>query len=109
MKPFWIIAVAALLGGCTMQEPSNENPAPAPVVETTNARASSALAFDPALIQDQPSIDLARTGLGEAAFAGFEDTSTSYYDVFTDNRVANDGSDRFYREGYVERIGSISR
>ena len=71
--------------------------------------ASAALAFDPPLAIDQPPIDLSRSTRGEAAFYGFEDPTTSFYFVQTDDRRTTDNTDRYAREGFVGQTGAVHR
>ena len=75
------------------------------------AHASAALAFDPPMGDASPSASayLDRTGRDPAAFAGFEQTSTSYFDVSTYNREAPDGANYVDRETYIDRSGSVTR
>jgi hypothetical protein len=71
--------------------------------------ASAALAFDPPIAMNVPPLDLSRESHGEAAFAGFEDTTTTLFDIRTDDRQTTDFSARFEREGFSEKIGSVRR
>jgi hypothetical protein len=71
--------------------------------------ASSALAFDPPIAMNEPALDLSRSTHGEAAFAGFEDTTTTSFYIHTDDRQTTDLTDRFVREGYSEKVGSVRR
>src|ERR1700749_3478959 len=96
----WVIVVAGLVGGCASQEP------PPPQL-TSSATASSALAFDPPLTLLNQDLDLARNTHGEAAFAGFEDTTTTYFYVRTDDRQATDNTERFTKEGYSAKVGAV--
>src|SRR3954452_16105543 len=105
MRITWAILAAALLGGCATQHPA---PVPAPL-NTTSTTGSAALAFDPPLTLYQARLDLSRSTRGNAAFAGFEDTTTTYYFVRTDDRQASDGTERFQRDGYSAKLGAIRR
>jgi len=67
------------------------------------------LLFDPPLTRYSPPINLDRTGRGEAAFAGFEQTSTSTYDVWTYNNASTDGCDSYNRSANVDRSGTLTR
>lgn len=71
--------------------------------------ASSALVFDPPLTLSEPRLDLSRQLRGEAAFAGFEDSTVTYFYVRTDDRQTNDFTDRYAREGYSAKVGSVRR
>jgi hypothetical protein len=105
MRFTWVtFPAAALLWGCA----AAPQPAP-PVVSTAVSKASSALAFDPPITQTEPDLDLARNTHGQAAFAGFEDTTTTYFYVRTDDRQTQDSTQRFEREGYSAKVGAIRR
>jgi hypothetical protein len=53
--------------------------------------------------------DLARENRGEAALVGFEEASTSTYDVFTYDRQSSDQSDYYDQEAVSERVGATHR
>jgi hypothetical protein len=76
---------------------------------TTTTAASAALAFDPPLTLSEPRLDLSRSTRGNAAFAGFEDTTTTYFYVRTDDRQTTDSTDRFTRDGYSAKVGALRR
>jgi hypothetical protein len=103
MRIGWIVISVGLLAGCAAQPSAT----PPPVANLNNA--SSALVFDPPIAMNVPPLDLSRDTHGEAAFAGFEDTTTTYFDVHTDDRQTTDLSDRFVREGYSEKVGATRR
>jgi hypothetical protein len=104
MRAILILISATLLAGCVSEPPatmSKSNP--------NLATATAALAFDPPIAMNEPALDLSRSTHGEAAFAGFENTTTTFFDVHTDDRQTTDLSNRFVREGYSEQVGSVSR
>jgi len=103
MRTTWVILGAALLAGCATQQP-----APVPLT-TTPDKASAALAFDPPMTLSEPRLDLSRDTRGNGAFAGFEDTTTTYFYVRTDDRQTTDSTERFEREGYSAKVGSVRR
>jgi len=102
MRAIFVIISAIFLAGCVSQPPAGQPPAAEPV-------ASSALVFDPPIAMYNAPLDLSRSTRGEAAFAGFEDTATTYFDVWTDDRQTTDSTDRFVREGFSEKIGATRR
>ena len=71
--------------------------------------ASAALVFDPPIALNQAPLDLSRSTRGEAAFAGFQEVTTTYSDVRTDDRQTTDSTDRFVREGYSDQVSVMSR
>ena len=96
------LLAASILTGCAAQ--------PKPVISQTDAPiASSALAFDPPVTMNVTPLDLSRDTRGEAAFVGFEDSSITYFDQYSDDRRTTDNSDRLQRETYSERVGDIRR
>jgi hypothetical protein len=103
MRITWAILGAACLAGC-----ATHHPAPV-LLTTTTTKASAALAFDPPMTLSEPRLDLSRDTRGNAAFAGFEDTTTTYYYVRTDDRQTTDFTDRFQRDGYSAKVGSLRR
>lgn len=107
MRTLWVILSGILITGCAAHKPAAmpqaNITAPAPLV------ASAALVFDPPIIQQEPRLDLSRSTRGPAAFAGFEDTTTTYFYVRTDDRQTTDFTDRFEREGYSSKVGAIRR
>jgi hypothetical protein len=100
-----ILISVGLLAGCSTEQPQT-------TMLKSNANlgnASAALVFDPPIAMNQPPLDLSRSTRGEAAFAGFEETTTTYFDVRTDDRQTTDLTDQFVREGYSEQVGSTRR
>jgi len=67
------------------------------------------LAFDPPIALNEAAPDLSRDGRGQAALVGFEEPSTSSYDVFTYDRQSADQTDYFDQEAFSERIGTTHR
>jgi hypothetical protein len=98
---------AVMLAGCAA--PAQKASEPVAVPLTSSSSASSALAFDPPVTQFEPTPDLSRSTHGTAAFAGFEDTTTTYFYVRTDDRQTQDDTGRFEREGYLSKVGAIRR
>lgn len=95
-----------LMGGCA------GNPSQRAVSASTTAGqpdASSALVFDPPVTLNVAPLDLSRDTRGSAAFYGFEDSATTYYDTYTDDRRTTDGTNRLTRETYSETAGDLQR
>jgi hypothetical protein len=86
--------LAITLAGCASQQASV---APVQQIPTYTEVDASALAFDPPVLAGTPRIDLSRDGRGTAAFAGFDEGSTTYYYLRTDDLYsdfANGGGGR---------------
>ncbi len=100
----WTIS-AVLIGGCA----ANSAPPPKIVHSSGQSGVATALVFDsPITFHDDP-IDLDRSYRGNAAFAGFEEPSVSYLDVFTENRQSSDGFDFVTRDSFSEKVGVVHR
>jgi hypothetical protein len=77
MRWLGIITIVAIgLAGCASQ-PSGV--APAQQARSYSPASAAALAFDPPVLAGTPRLDLSRDGRGPAAFAGFNDATTTYY------------------------------
>jgi hypothetical protein len=107
MRAVLFMITAVTLAGCAA--PTQKAPEAAAVPLTSSSAASSALAFDPPVAQFEPTPDLSRSTHGTAAFAGFEDTTTTYFYVRTDDRQTQDDTGRFEREGYLSKVGAVRR
>ncbi len=94
-----------MMTGCASQQPAMQTV----TIAQQPQYACAAMAFDAPITLDQPAIDVSRADRGPAAFVGFEDINTSYYDVVNDDRQSTDRSDRFIRESVTERIGTTRR
>ncbi len=70
---------------------------------------AAALAFDPPLTLAEGPINISRDDRGQAALVGFQEASTSAYGIFSENRQADDGTDRVVRESVSFRTGITRR
>ncbi len=102
-KQFFILA-GLLLTGCATQPPAMQTVNTVPVVN----RASAALVFDAPITTSEPSIDISRDDRGATAFMGFDEGSTTQYDVFSYNRQTERG-DRYVQQEITERSGTLQR
>jgi hypothetical protein len=77
---------------------------------------AAALVYDPPVIANSPRIEISREGRAPAAFAGFEELTTTFYYLRVDDRQLNYGgggasggqhinNDRFERQAITERVG----
>ena len=106
MKHLTLFAVASLLVGCAAEA---EKPVAMTTPPPVGGRTSSALAFDPPIARGWDASDLSRDQRGQAALLGFEEPSTSTYDVFTYNRQASNFSSYYDKEAVSERVGTVHR
>ncbi len=67
--------------------------------------ASASLAFSPPIAQNEPPIMLPRDLRQPGAFVGFDEITTSYFYIRTDDRMTNDGTDHFVRRSIIEKVG----
>jgi len=97
------------LVGCASQATPSATPRSEALPQTPPPRTASALVFDPPIALSMAMPDLARENRGEAALVGFEEASTSTYDVFTYDRQSSDQSDYYDQEAVSERVGATHR
>ena len=94
-----------LLAGCASQ-PQSVAPAQ-PVAMVYTPATSTALAFDPPVLAGTPRLDLSREGRAPAAFAGFNEATTQYYSLTTDDWYSdfagNFGGSLGNRDNYQRR------
>jgi hypothetical protein len=107
MKAALITICVALVAGCAAH-PAQPVTTTQPV-STVVPGGAAALAFDPPVTLYERPLNLDRTGRGEAAFAGYEDSTTTYFDIWTNDRRTTDLSENYVREGYSEQVGSTRR
>ena len=107
MKNFTLLLAASVLAGCASNSATTaRRSTPPPAVASTSA---AALAFDPPIALHEPAPDLSRDARGQAALIGFEEPSTSTYDVFTYNRQSSDYANDYDSEAISERVGTTHR
>jgi hypothetical protein len=63
------------------------------------------LAFAPAIAAAEPPIALWRDDRIPAAFVGYEELSTSFIYIRTDDRQTDDGTGYYVRRAIVEKVG----
>ena len=98
-----LILAGLLLTGCAAQPPAMQTRNTAPLL----AHASAALVFDAPITFSQPPIDISRDDRGAAAFMGFDQGSTTVYDVFSFNRQSTDRSDHYVQDSITETVGTV--
>src|SRR5580692_779368 len=85
MRSIGLIIVVLGLGGCASEpvQPANVSP-----LQQPHAYAPAngpALAFDPPALVGMPRLDLSRDDRQASAFGGFDDATTTYYFLRSDN------------------------
>lgn len=98
-----------MLTGCATQ-PSSVSSDQQQQHVYSNASAA-ALAFDPPVSAGTQQLDLSRDGREEAAYAGYQESSTTYYDLHQDDRqiVTDNSGGRMLREATSDTFGVSSR
>ena len=103
--------LAITLAGCASQQANVAVRQQAPTYTEVDA---SALAFDPPVLAGTPRLDLSRDGRGPSAFAGFDEGSTTYYflrsdDLYSDfangGGVRGNNPDNYQRRAVSETYG----
>ena len=90
----------ALAGGCA----ASSSKLPAVTMGYRDAPASGLVFASPATL-GQPSVFLPREERAPALFMGFDDLTTTFYYLRTDDRGGADGVDRVWRRAISERVG----
>lgn len=67
--------------------------------------ASASLAFTPPVARGTEPVELARDDRTPRAFVGYDEVTTSYFHIWTDDRQTNDGTDRYVRRSRIEKVG----
>jgi hypothetical protein len=67
--------------------------------------AASSLVFTPPVALGEEPLELARNDRTPQAFVGYDEISTSYFHIWTDDRQTNDGTDRYVRRSTIEKVG----
>ena len=83
MRYVGLTFLALALAGCASQPASV-----LPVQQThvyDNAPTAAVLAFDPPALAGMPQLDLSRDDRGASAFLGYEDATTTYYSLTTND------------------------
>src|SRR4051812_40422466 len=101
MRILALLLTATLFAGCTEKHLPTTMYQPHLYI----GNASASLAFSPPVAIDEPAIVLPRDQRQLGAFVGFDDITTSYFYIRTDDRMTNDGTDHFVRRAIVEKVG----
>ena len=115
MRCLAVITAAMLLAGCAGRAKPSARVAASPEVERENywyeARTASALAFDPPVVANAVTPDLARDGRETSAYVGFDQVITTHFYLRNDDRqvIQGYGSDRYERRAISERFGVSHR
>jgi hypothetical protein len=77
--------LALALAGCASQSPSAQPVQPIQQSHGYDNAPAAVLAFDPPALAGSPQLDLSRDDRGTAAFLGYEDATTTYYSLTTND------------------------
>src|SRR5438046_1614193 len=89
MRACLTILVLCLIVGCSAKpQPVRSTPAPLVASSATFdcSVTASALVFDPPIARNEPVLDLAREGRQASAFVGYDQITTTFSAVFSDDR-----------------------
>ncbi|MGA2498711.1 MAG: hypothetical protein ABSH20_13280 [Tepidisphaeraceae bacterium] len=100
MRPTLLVAGIVLMAGCASRPTERAAVRPAYVDNP-----SSALVFDPPVMQGRPAVFLARDDRQPGAFVGFEDLSTTSFFIQTDDRPGDFNENWMYRRAMTIRSG----
>ncbi|MFI5381331.1 MAG: hypothetical protein ACHRHE_18695 [Tepidisphaerales bacterium] len=95
-----LVAGVLLMAGCASRPAQPGAVGPAYI-----DRPSSALVFDPPVMQGQPAVFLARDDRQPGAFVGYEDLSATYFFIQTDDRPGDTNEGWMYRRAITTRMG----
>ena len=73
--------------------------------QTADLPAAAALVFTPPIAADHPIVYVPRDMREPAIFVGFEEPSTTFLYIRTDDRQSDDYTDRYTRRATIEKIG----
>jgi hypothetical protein len=100
MRSMLINTFLLVLVGCASQ---NASP---PLAQRQYAdRPGAALAFDPPVLQGRAAAELPRDLLEPGAFVSYDDTSITYFNIRTDDRLGEGSDVWLYRRAVIERTG----
>jgi hypothetical protein len=108
-----VVALAGLAGGCAAKTQAAGR-ANAAISTSTSESAYedasvAALVFDPPIAQNEPGLELSRESRQPGAFVGYEQLTTTFFYLRTDDRWRTDGLDRYERRAISERVGMSFR
>ena len=111
MRICCIIIASVLLTGCAAQQAAVSADQQQQLDQRTYTPGpAAALAFDPPVLAGTPRMDLSRDDREQGAFAGYQDSTTTYYDLQLDDKQTGDPSDdRFTREATSETVSTNTR
>ena len=66
---------------------------------------TASLVFTPPVSLAEEPVELAREDRTPRAFVGYDEVTTSYFHIWTDDRQTNDGTDRYVRRSRIEKVG----
>ena len=105
-----IIALLALTAGCANRHPSMSAQRHEEQLQYSDAGSASPLAFDPPVAQGNPRLNLSRDARQASAFVGFDQITTTFFYVRSDDRQTEDHhNDRFERRAISEQFGTSYR
>jgi hypothetical protein len=111
MRGTLMVILLALLGGCAAKPQAARRarePIAIPEVPAEQAVVASALVFDPPIAINEQPLDLARDPRQASAVVGFDQLTTTFFYLQTDDKQRFDNfntGDRFERRAVSQRFG----
>jgi hypothetical protein len=94
------IILVLIVGGCASKQQGRLS-----AQQGYDDASTASLVFTPPVALDDEPLELARDDRTPRAFVGYDEVSTSYFHIWTDDRQTNDGTDRYVRRSRIEKVG----
>ena len=95
-----LMILVFIVGGCAAKQPGRLS---AP--QRYDDASSASLVFTPPVSLGHAPLELARDDRTPRAFVGYDEITTSYFHIWTDDRQTSDGTDRYLRRATIEKMG----
>jgi hypothetical protein len=107
MHRFLPILILSTLIGCAARPAASTALTPVPMAGYSYP--ASALCFTPPVAYALPPLDLSRDDRSPAAYAGFQQSTTSYTYTRIDDHQSTDFLNSYDRQTFIEQIGTTVR
>jgi hypothetical protein len=104
VKQVVLLILGIVASGCVRTSQEKQTMVTAPTTQPYYApRAAAALAFDPPIASNDPLPSFSRVGRSPAAFAGYEEQTVEYHQLYQRDQQNTDRGDRLDRQAYTVR------
>lgn len=100
MRICCVLVLVVMTIGCANRHPGESHRA-----QRYDDISASSLVFTPPVAMGEEPLELARDDRTPRAFVGYDEVSTSYFQIWTEDRQTNDGTDRYVRRATIEKVG----